>query len=671
MRSSFFFPAAIAALLALAACGGGSKTTTTTSATNHIAIAPGVTSIIPGQVLTFTANEQDSSNTALTKQPAITFTAGTGLTLSTPNCSILGLTGCQVAACAGTFDSTFINCTPGAAPVQVAVTASADNLSASASVFVHQKVTSVVVSPSSTAGCVSSGGTQSFTATAFNNGTDITSTVGPFSWISTVTSVVGIDNNGLATAASPGVASILAGAAGVSSLPATFNTCAVKTINLHVSGSSATTFTNTYPTTSQNVLVADVIDANGKAITAGGITFSAIPAGVGSFTSGSFNPAGPGYSSIVASCQPPACNIGLGFDTFSNPVQATVTGTTTGSVWVASTAGAALVSINAATNVVGTSIKLPASPNSLIVGSGQRNAYLGSVNGLIVVALASSTVTSTIGSAPGKVLAVDPTETRAIVSNGSNVFIVSLAGAQAQTLNIAGATAAAWTPDGFDAYIVAGSSVTEYSANVSPKHFNLSSAAGDVAFLPSGQFAYFASSPIDVRRPCDNLQADTVPSPAGGTPQLIKPLLNSAAMIAVDSDGSNTGVDVVTPAISQRTSCGEAVTDTAAFHSFSAGVFTPTQLVTSPDSNFAFVFGAGSVMAYNVASGTASSIPLVGGATPIVGDTTLDATALYVGATDGSVHQLTISNGTITDAAQIAVSSVVGGNPDLVSFVER
>src|SRR5207302_173797 len=123
--------------------------------------------------------------------------------------------------------------------------------------------------------------------------------------------------------------------------------------------------------------------------------------------------------------------------------------------WVASTAGTALVPITPSSNTAGTPVTLPAKPNSLIVGSAQKTAYLGSSSGLIVVALSTSTVT-TIGGAPGKLLAVDPTETRAIVANATNVFVVTLSNRQVQTLNVAGATAAAWTPDGFNAYIVAG-----------------------------------------------------------------------------------------------------------------------------------------------------------------------------------------------------------------------
>ena len=668
MRRSFFSLIAVVAALALAACGHSSSTTTTA---DHVTITPDVASVVPGGVVTFTAQAQDSTNTALAKQPTITFTASSGLTLSTPNCSVAGLTGCEVDACAGTFDSSFVNCTPGNAGFQGSVTATSSTLSASASIFVHKTVTAISISPTSTSGCVSSGGTQSFTAKAFNNGTDITSTVGPFTWASTLTSVVSIDNNGLATAGTPGTAAVFASAAGNTSLPATFNTCAVQAISFHVANASDTSFSTTFPTTTQQALSADVTDTNGKSIAnAQGLTYTVIPAALGSSSGTTFNPAMGGTGAIVASCQPPTCNIGLNFDTFSNPVVANVSGTVAGSVWVASSAGTALVPIAISTNTAGTAVTLPASPNSLIVGSGQRNAYLGTPIGLLIVSLGTTNTVTTIGGAPGKVLAVDPGENHVIVANATNVFVVDVSTSQVHILNVAGATAAAWTPDGFDAYIVAGSLVTEYSSHVSARQFNLSSPANDVAFLTSGQFAYFAeTSAVTVRRPCDNLQADSVAT--AGAPEKVRGALNGRTVFAVDSTGSATGVDVITPAVTAGQGCGQAVTDTTTFHDFSAGVFTPTELITTFDSNYLFVVGASNLLGYNVAQGQVFNVALAGGAQPLSGDALLDSSALYIGANDGKVHQLKVSNGTWSDAAQIDVHSAVGGNPDLVSFVQH
>lgn len=676
MRRSFLFFIVVLAAVALASCGHSSSSSSSSTETGtHIALTPGITSIIPGRVVTFTAQEQNSSNTALTKQPTIIFTAGTGLTLSKPNCSVVGVTGCQVEACAGTFDPSFVHCTPGSAVGQTSVTAAADNFTTSASIFVHLEVTSVSITPSSTSGCVSSGGTQNFTAAAFNNGTDITTSVGPISWGSTSTSVVTVNSNGLATAASPGTAAVFASAtnssgASSTSSPATFNTCAVKNISFHVSGAPDTSFSTTFPATTQQQLVTDVTDVSGKTVSSG-LTFTVIPAALGTFSGATFSPASGGTGAIVASCAPPSCNIGLNFDTFSNPVVANVSGTVSGSVWVASTAGKALVSIAPATNTAGTPVTLPAQPNSLIVGSGQKNAYLGSSSGLMVVALSASTV-NTIGGATGRVLAVDPLEQRVIVSNGTNVFVVTVSSSQVQTLNIAGATAAAWTPDGFYAYIVAGSNAAEYqsSTGLVTQQFNLTSPAADVAFLTNGQFAYFAqTSAVTVRRPCDNLQTDSIPT--SGAPHKIRATTNNATVFAVDTTSSSTGFDIITPAITSGTGCGQAVTDTTKFRDFGVGVFTPTQLITTPDSNYAFVTGASNLVGYNLAQDQVISVALTGGAQPLSGDALLDSSSLYIGGSDGNVHQLTISNGTITDAAQVAVSSAIGGNPDLVAFIQR
>lgn len=663
--------------MSLTACGHGSSssTTTTTTATNHISVSPSVVALIPGQVATFSIQEQDVNNTALAKQPAFTFALSntTGLTMRS-NCSIAGVTGCQVEVCAGTFDSNFINCTPSTVPVQANLTASGDSLTGTATLFVHQQVTAVTLTPASTAGCVSSGGTQTFQAKAFNTGTDITPTVGPFSWSSTQSSVVSVDNNGVATASSPGTANIIASVAGVTSLPAPFNTCAVKTINLHISGSSATSGTIQFPTPTTPVsIAADVIDANGQSITVSNLTFSAVPPIMATGLP-SYAPQQEGTGAVVASCQPPACNIGLGYATYSNPVVVTATGgSVSGTVWAASSSGTGLAGINVADNSVPTTVTLPATPNSMIVGGNKTNVYLGSANGLMIVSASGSHAITTINSAAGKLLAVDPRENFAIVAGSNNVFIVTISNSNTQTLNIAGATAAAWTPDGFYAYIVAADRVTEFSPNLSPKSFTLSSPANDAMFLTSGQFAYFAQTTnVTARRPCDNLQSDSIPT--AGAPQLIKPLLNGSAVVTVDSTSSTTGVDIISPTISAGTGCGQAVIDSSPkFRDFGAGVFTPTKLITTPDSNYAFVVGTGvnTLLQYSFASDATSTVTLTGGATPLSGDVLPDTSGLYIGASDGSVHQLTISNGTITDAAQVAISSKLGGNPDFVAFVNR
>jgi len=681
MRRSFFLFLALMGALALANCGGGSPTSTPTG--THISLTPSVVSLVPGQVALFTAQERDSTNTALSKQPTITFTVAatsgcasgqTCVTTNTANCSIAGVTGCEIQVCAGTFDPSFVNCTPGPVPVQVSVTAAGDNLTTSASMFIHQTVTGISITPNSTSGCVSSGGTETFAATAAHNGADITASVGPITWSTTSSSVVTIDNNGVATAASPGSAAVLAtvaqGNAGqVSSLPATFNTCAVQTISFHVSGAPDTSFNTTFPSTTQQQLAVDVIDSNGKSITASGLTFTVVPNALGTSSGTAFNPSMGGTGAIVASCQPPGCNVNINYDVFSNPVIANVSGTVAGSVWVASSSGTALVAIPLSSNTPGTPITLPAMPNSLIVGSGQKNAYLGSANGLLVVNLSNSTVT-TVSGAPGKVLAVDPGENRAIVANGTNVFVVTISGSAVQTLQIGGATAASWTPDGFQAYIAAGNNVIEYSPQFSPKQVSVSSPVADVAFLTNGQFAYFAQgSGVAVRRPCDNSQVDNVTT--SGPPQKIKTTTNNSAVFAVDSNGSTTGVDVITPTITSPSGCGQAVTNVTKFRDFKAGIFTPTEAITTPDSNYLFAIGSGTLLAYNATQDQTSSIALAGNAMPLAGDAILDSSSLYIGASDGNVHQLKIANGTVTDAAQIAVSSIVGGNPDLVMFVQR
>src|SRR5204863_316616 len=88
-------------------------------------------------------------------------------------------------------------------------------------VHVHQHIDSIaispVVTPTPTPACVSKGQTLDYQVTAFNQGIDITSTVGPFNWssfnanVATVSSTTSglLPGQARATAVTPGMTTIL------------------------------------------------------------------------------------------------------------------------------------------------------------------------------------------------------------------------------------------------------------------------------------------------------------------------------------------------------------------------------------------------------------------------------------------------------------------------------
>jgi WD40 repeat protein len=193
-------------------------------------------------------------------------------------------------------------------------------------------------------------------AHAFSQGTDITSSVGPFIFSANSPSVVSLfpivntaynfpTNQATAKALTPGMTQIYATAGGVSSSsfqqpqyqnsvgdtsPALdfFETCPIQSIELEVgaAGSQQTTQTTfvTSKGTSQNVtaVLTDIMGNTSLPNTYGGIVLSKIlltwtasqpgvlATGTGCLQSCALSTPLPGSGSVTASCSPPTCNIG-------------------------------------------------------------------------------------------------------------------------------------------------------------------------------------------------------------------------------------------------------------------------------------------------------------------------------------------------------------------------
>ena len=127
----------------------------------------------------------------------------------------------------------------------------------------------------------------------------------------------------------------------------------------------------------------------------------------------------------------------------------------------------------------------------------------------------ANTVGATLTTAPGKVLAVSPREKKVITADASHAYVVDLTNNSAvTTLAITGATAAAFTPDDFEAYIAAGNNLYVYSTQFTLRNFNIGAPVNDVSFLTSGQFAYTANanSSSSAVRSCD-IPAPRQPAP--------------------------------------------------------------------------------------------------------------------------------------------------------------
>jgi trimeric autotransporter adhesin len=641
-------------LVWLAACGG--KSTPKTSGPGipaSVTLSPATATVTRGQTLLFSATVLDSNGSPVTSQT---------ISFHSSNTSVLQISSGGLG-CAGTWDSltTPVVCTPG--PIgNTTVTAVSGTLSSSPStVAVHEKVVSVSVSPSNPA-CLSSGHTLPFTAHAFDaNGQDITSTVGTFVWNSNQGQVVSLDATGTATAAAPGVAGIFASVNGVNSPPISFSTCPVLSIALHTNDAK-TAFAVDNNGTQQ--LQADVIDTNGLPLANAGnyLTFNIINRAVGSASGGSevFTAATPGTTPIVASCSPPACNIGM-TPVYSNVVTATVNGNNTTTVYTASTTGTSLVPIDTATNTAGNAITLPQTPNSLLLSSDGNRGYLGSSNGLMFFDIASASV-GTLTGVNGKAIAVSRDGSRVIVfdSDKNLLYVVSATNGASVSFPATGVTAAAFSPDAYKAFIVGGSTLYTYSPVVAFRTDSLQAPATDVAFLNAGALGFLAGgvpSAAVARFTCNNQTAAIVSLPE--PPLRIAPLTDGSGMLLV---GSST-VDIVKASLtSTNTPCPPLATASLTQTASLGGAFKTRQLLVTPDGTKAFIISdAAAVLAYNIANNSTSVIPLSKGVVPTTAGLTLDSTQLWVGGSDNAVHLVDIKSG-----ADIKAVSV-GFSPDLVA----
>src|SRR2546428_5051032 len=119
----------------------------------------------------------------------------------------------------------------------------------------------------------------------------------------------------------------------------------------------------------------------------------------------------------------------------------------------------------------------------------------------------------------------------------NQVFIVSSTAATV-ALNIAGATAAAFSPDNLKAFIVAGQTLYIYSALEALHSVRLGATATDVAFLASGLAGYVVDSNGVTFSPTCDIGSPTPGGPGGVSgATLIRPFPNGVNSNNLPPDG--------------------------------------------------------------------------------------------------------------------------------------
>jgi len=670
---SYLFALAIAIAVG---CGGNKANSSSDQTAARINITPSSLDLTEGSVSSISASVVNASGTALTTQPKITYST------SDPSAVTVSSSG---SICAGVWDVNYVVCRTGTIPSSsVTITASADSISASIPASVHLKLDRIVLSAQGVP-CVSQNESLQFTATAFNNGVDVTSAIGSFSWTLQDGTIGQISSSGLAVARTPGISNVVASASNVTSAPLAFVVCPPASIQLSEKSTGNTSFS--FDKGDSTTLETSIVDTQGKAINGLSLNLSTSEPTVARVNASdvvnvTVSALSAGAFTIVASCTPKQCNnapagiittpsgeitaqaLGFGYPIYSNLVKGTVAGTTTASIYVTGDhypdghTNHQLRVYDSVTLHQQTSITLPYVPNSMVFTRQGTKAIIGSSDGsdgdaIMTFDPSTNSVTvfsgvingdSSISKVTGKILAIAPDASKVIVSNPSidRVFVVDVSASTAQVVIAPGIRSAAFSPDSFKAFLAGESGVYEYVTSV---HKVTSSANSAVAYLPQGPAAYISGGELNAYSTC---RSQAIDHQAVSLGPLITIFPSGGPVLVGVNDTSWSAFSVETGQSSCPNAIASSVSGTA------AAPCQITQLV--PVANGSKVFGTAvdqscgllnSIPAYDVSAAASTAIALSPGGTPVAGDVTLDGTQLYEGVLNGdtaTLHYIDVSN---------------------------
>lgn len=668
--------AAISLLTFLPGCGGGG--TNPANTVTQVVITPSVSSLNQGAVATLTATPENSSGNPVAAD--ITFSTSNG---SVGSVSPGGL------VCGGAWDASYINCAPNLGPqgvgqITITATASANGVKGTATVYVHEVVNQVNVILFSS--CTSMGQQvnvygQSLSTTAPGCSQtapcDISSTVGPVTFGTNDSGIVSVNGAGHLVAGTPGATTVFASVSGVNSVGTPYMTCPVATILVHDASSSNTSFVLGAGGTQS--LTADVYDTMNQYIkptlTWGSSSLAtATVAATGSANNpGTITAVAPGTAYITASCSYPNCNLFLPAQYSQNVVTATVSGSTSTTVYAASTNSKMLVPFSISTDVPGTAITLPSTPNSIVADSAGAKIYLGSNTAAMAVTVSTGAVTTL--PIAGTIQAISPDGNYLLLSSvtANNLTYYNISTGAISTQSGVSVNSDAYAPDSLFNEWVTGTTFGFGSPSATTGTVTLpnNNTGNALDIMAQGGLTYITSASggqVYVYSTCDQSLQQTLPATS---PTLIKAVPNGTGAAAADSPN----LDLISTPSTLGAGCPVPITTQSTLTPYpliNTGSFTATQMFMSPDSSRVWIVSnLPQVLSFNLTQLVPTNVALAGGAIPLYGGITTDSSNAYFGASDGTVHRIDTSS--MTDVAQIAVGlKDSNGNvttPNLVSVI--
>jgi hypothetical protein len=507
------------------------------------------------------------------------------------------------------------------------------------------------------------------------------SAIGTLSYLVGTATVATVNNaTNVITAQQPGTTAITASVAGSGSSAGYFSTCPPKTITVTVNGGTSAAVTQGV----QQNLVTTVTDTNGQLLS--GVTLdyqSTNPLDITVGAAGAISPAFAGAASVYAVCQPSTCNpspinqvgiFGTGLPIASNPVNITTPGTASAFIWLSAPGQSQyFVPVNLISGTsVGSTVRLPYVPNSMIMDQTGANLYFGSSRGLMTYSTANNaSVRDPNLSVPGVVLAVSPDNKTLLVNDQvRKVFYLYSVSGGSVTATFAGVgNAAEWTPDSKTLYVSDSASLNNlpanqaagitghtdtlyvYNANTGWTTYDLSASGGaaSLALTIPGVGAYLGGNPTVAHTWCPsgtvNNYASMVFYPQGDSvatqTDVLAATTNGQHILGAALVGGGvqlSDIGVIIPTIPSTVPSGTVLTP-APCPTSSAGVLSPlllthtlnqipvsginatalNQVIASPASNLAFLTYTGStagaqlpfyVPSSNGAAGAVNYIPL-------------------------------------------------------------
>jgi hypothetical protein len=569
---------------------------------------------------------------------------------------------------------------------------------------------------SATNRCISQGTTSQLAARVYQGtdttvpGNNISCQVGHLSYSAQTAAVVNIDENGVATAQSPGSTIVNANISNAGSSAGFFSTCPPVSIALSIPGVTGTNGTSIVvnPNNTQPINVV-AKDMNGMVLTNLNLEFlSTTPTTIPAAATGTVTPAFPGAAAITAICQPPACNpspfsllglLGNGKPVSSSPVDVITPGLNSTVLYIGSTQSQYILPVDFTANTTGLPVRLPYTPNSMVISDDGSTIYMGSSFELMTFASASNALSKEDQAVNGTVLAVSPDNTMLVMTDPVRqlVYLYSITSGAVQTTYGGVATHAEFTPDNQTVYITLGN-VDSATGKITPNNqllvhstqtgwytTNANQPLTDIAITVPSVGAFFAGTTTTARGYCP---ITTVTSTNGqtATTNVLYPDAGVAApptdRLAATNDGLHILGATTTPTAtltdlaivgSTATPGGATVagvptgpcpdaglqfTTTPTFTSVLPNVTATaiTGVVPTSDSSLAFITytGTGGVVPsykpQTTGAGMLGSVTLSGTAiAPVAGVFSSDNTTFYVGTSgDNQVHQLTAPKGSTT-----------------------